>query len=70
MRTKEDVIKFIKGLPENVTLEDILEELHIRAKIEKGLQDLKTGKTVSHEEVKEKLSKWLIKDGQNQLLRM
>jgi predicted transcriptional regulator len=60
MRTKEDVIKFIKGLPENVTLEDILEELHIRAKIEKGLQDLKTGKTVSHEEVKEKLSKWLI----------
>lgn len=60
MRTKQDVIRFIKGLPENVTLEDILEELHVRAKIEKGLQDLNTGKTVSHEEVKEKLSKWLI----------
>jgi predicted transcriptional regulator len=60
MRTKQDVIRFIKGLPENVTLEDILEELHVRAKIEKGLQDLNSGKTVSHEEVKEKLSKWLI----------
>lgn len=60
MSTKQDVIRFIKGLPENVTLEDILEEQHVRAKIEKGLQDLNTGKTVSHEEVKEKLSKWLI----------
>lgn len=60
MRTKQDVIRFINGLPENVTLEDILEELQVRAKIEKGLQDLNTGKTVSHDEVKEKLSKWLI----------
>ena len=59
MSTKEEVIRFIKGLPENVTLEDILEELYVRAKIEKGLQDLNTGKTVSHNEVKEKLSKWL-----------
>jgi hypothetical protein len=47
MRTKQDVIRFINGLPENVTLEVILEELHVRAKIEKGLQDLNTGKTVS-----------------------
>jgi predicted transcriptional regulator len=59
MSTKEEVIRFIKGLPENVTLEDILEELYVRAKIEKGLRDLNTGKTVSHNEVKEKLSKWL-----------
>jgi predicted transcriptional regulator len=59
MSTKEDVIRFIKGLPENVTLEDILEELYVRAKIEKGLRDLNAGKTVSHNAVKEKLSKWL-----------
>lgn len=59
MSTKEEVIRFIKGLPENVTLEDIMEELYVRAKIEKGLQDLDTGKMVSHNEVKEKLRKWL-----------
>jgi predicted transcriptional regulator len=59
MSTKEEVIRFIKSLPENVTLDDILEELKVRAKIEKGLRDLNTGKTVSHSEVKEKLSKWL-----------
>ncbi|MDF2789139.1 MAG: hypothetical protein K0S80_2237 [Neobacillus sp.] len=59
MSSKEEVIRFIKGLPENVTLEDILEELYVRAKIEKGLQELENGKTVSHNEVKEKLSKWL-----------
>ncbi|MCL6573437.1 MAG: hypothetical protein K6T88_17415 [Bacillus sp. (in: Bacteria)] len=60
MRTKQDVIRFINALPENVTLVDILEELQVRAKIDKGLQDLNTGKTVSHDEVKQKLSKWLI----------
>jgi predicted transcriptional regulator len=52
MSTKEEVIRFIMSLPENVTLDDILEELKVSAKIEKGLQDLNTGKTVSHSEVK------------------
>ncbi|NHC43127.1 hypothetical protein G6549_24845 [Bacillus sp. MM2020_1] len=59
MSTKEEVIRFIKGLIENVTLEDILEEQYVVAKIEKGLRDLNTGKTFSHNDVKEKLSKWL-----------
>ncbi|MDR6123442.1 putative transcriptional regulator [Bacillus sp. SLBN-46] len=59
MSIKEDVIRIIKGLPENVSLEDILEELQVIAKVEKGLQDLNNGKAVSHNEVKEKISKWL-----------
>ncbi|MBU9719911.1 MULTISPECIES: hypothetical protein [Bacillaceae] len=59
MSTKEEVIKFIKDLPENVTLEDIIKELYVRKKIEKGIQELNNGKVVSHNEVKEKLGKWL-----------
>ncbi|ADU32172.1 MULTISPECIES: hypothetical protein [Evansella] len=59
MSTKEEVIKLIKDLPENVTLEDIIKELYVRKKIEKGIQELNNGKVVSHNEVKEKLGKWL-----------
>ncbi|UTR12153.1 hypothetical protein MM300_07640 [Evansella sp. LMS18] len=59
MSTKEEVIKLIKDLPENVTLEDIMRELYVRSKIEKGITDLNDGKVVSHDEVKEKLGKWL-----------
>jgi predicted transcriptional regulator len=57
--TKEEVIKLIKNLPENVTLEDIMRELYVRSKIEKGIQELNVGKVVSHDEVKGKLEKWL-----------
>lgn len=59
MSTKEEVIKLIKDLPENVTLEDIMRELYVRTKIEKGIQELNAGKVISHDEVKEKLGKWL-----------
>ncbi|GAA0338131.1 hypothetical protein GCM10008967_30520 [Bacillus carboniphilus] len=59
MSTKEEIIKLIKDLPENVTLEDIMRELYDRSKIEKGIRELNSGKAMSHSEVKEKLGKWL-----------
>ncbi|MDC3412407.1 hypothetical protein NC797_00075 [Aquibacillus sp. 3ASR75-11] len=59
MSTKEEVLKLISDLPESVTIEDIMRELYIRSKIDKGIQELNSGKVVSHEQVKEKLGKWL-----------
>lgn len=59
MSAKEEVIKIIEELPNNVTLEDIIRELSIKAKIEKGLDQLNNGKYYSHEEVREQFAKWL-----------
>ncbi|MDC3417004.1 hypothetical protein [Aquibacillus salsiterrae] len=59
MSTKKEVIKLIKDLPENVTLDDIMRELYVRKKIEKGIKELDAEKFVPHEVVKEKLGKWL-----------
>jgi predicted transcriptional regulator len=59
MSAKEEVIKIIEELPNNVTLEDIIKELSVKAKIEKGLDQLNNGEYYSHEEVKEKFAKWL-----------
>jgi len=59
MSAKEEVIKIIEELPNNVTLEDIIKELSVKSKIEKGLTQLNNEESYSHEEVKEKLTKWL-----------
>ena len=40
MSAKEEVIKIIKDLPNDVTLEDIVNELSVKVKIEKGLDQL------------------------------
>lgn len=59
MSAKEEAIKIIEELPNNVTLEDIIKELSVKAKIEKGLDQLNNGEYYSHEVVKEKFAKWL-----------
>ncbi|WP_163969238.1 hypothetical protein [Oceanobacillus halotolerans] len=59
MSTKEEVIKIIKDLPNDVTLEDIIKKLSVKEKIEKGLNQLNDGEYYSHDKVKEKFAKWL-----------
>jgi len=56
---KESIIQMIKNLPEDISLEDIIEAIYVRQKIEKGLKDSKEGNLYTHEEAKEHLEKWL-----------
>jgi predicted transcriptional regulator len=60
MATEKDrIIKMIKTLPDDTTMEDIIEAIYVRQKIEKGLKDSEEGKLFTHEEAKERLAKWL-----------
>ncbi|MDX9762938.1 MAG: hypothetical protein ACOX2W_02510 [Desulfomonilia bacterium] len=59
MNNKELAIKTIQELPESATWTDIEERIHFLAAIEKGLADIKSGKVVPHNEVKESLKEWL-----------
>ena len=56
---KENIIEMIKTLPNDVSMEDIIEAIYVRQKIEKGLKDSEEGKLYTHEEAKQRLSKWL-----------
>lgn len=56
---KENIINMIKDLPDDVSMEDIIEAIYVRQKIEKGLKDSEEGKIYTHEEAKELLKKWL-----------
>jgi len=59
MLTKEKIIKSIDALPDNVTIDQVIDRIIMLDKIEQGLKDIEEGKTHSTEEVKAKLSKWL-----------
>jgi len=47
--------QIIDQLPEQATWDDILYELYVRQKIEAGLKSVEEGRTVPHEEVKQRL---------------
>ena len=49
---KDEAIKMIARLPEEVSWDDIMYRLYVKRKIEEGLK-AEEGRTVSHEEVKE-----------------
>lgn len=52
---KEEAISWIKKLPEGVSLDEIFYRLYAKQKILKGLEDLRHGRTVSHEEVEARM---------------
>jgi len=47
---KDRVIDAVRELPEDATVEDVMERLYFLAKVEKGLRQADAGETVSHEE--------------------
>ena len=56
---KESVISMVKDMRENVTLEDIMEQLYVKQKILKGQYQLENGQFYTHEEAKEIMTEWL-----------
>jgi predicted transcriptional regulator len=56
---KREVISLVKRLPENSTLEEIMEHLYVKQKILKGQRQLETGQFYTHEEAKKIMKKWL-----------
>jgi predicted transcriptional regulator len=59
MTAKEKVLKAVRDLPDDASIEDAMERLLFLAKIEKGLLQADSGRTLSHVQVKEKMAKWL-----------
>jgi len=59
MLTKEKVKKSIDRLPESFTVDQVVEELVVLDKIEKGLKEVEEGKVYTTKQVKDQLKKWL-----------
>jgi len=59
MLTKEKVRKTIDRLPENFTVDQVVEELIVLNKIEEGLNDAEQGRVFTTNQVKKELKTWL-----------
>jgi predicted transcriptional regulator len=59
MTTRDKVIRAIRDLPDDASLEDAMERILLLAKIERGIQQADSGQTVPHAQVVERMAKWL-----------
>jgi predicted transcriptional regulator len=58
---KEEVRELLDNLPDDASLEDIQYHLYVRQKIQRGLAAAEQGRTIAHEEVVRRMSRWLEK---------
>lgn len=57
--TKQLLLKYINQLPEKFTLEEVMEKILFLHKIEAGKMQSSNGETIPHNQVKDRLKKWL-----------
>lgn len=56
---KQEVQKVLDNLPDESSLEDIQYHLYVLQHIERGRQDVAAGRVLSHEEVEQRMARWL-----------
>ena len=59
MITKTQLINTLDNLPENITIDQVIDHLIFIEKVQKGIEDSKNGRTNSKEEARKKLNKWI-----------
>lgn len=57
--TKDIVINTLKEFPESFTIDELVEKLIFKQKVQSGLEQSQQGNTFSTEEAKKQLNKWL-----------
>jgi predicted transcriptional regulator len=55
---KEKIKAMLKEFPDNVVIEDFIDRIIIRAKIEKALNQTNEGEYMTSEELDEEIKKW------------
>jgi predicted transcriptional regulator len=59
MIAKEQMLKAIRELPDDATVEDAIERLYLLYKIERGIAQADAGQKVSQEEARRHMARWL-----------
>ena len=59
MTTREIAKSVIEALPEDASMDDIMQALYIRAKLERAERSIEDGHGIPHAEAKQRLKKWL-----------
>jgi predicted transcriptional regulator len=59
MTEKEIVLKTIRELPDDCSIDEIADRIEFLAAVQKGLDQLDRGEGIPHEEIKRQLASWL-----------
>ncbi|HEX9640729.1 MAG TPA: hypothetical protein VGB13_05390 [Candidatus Krumholzibacteria bacterium] len=59
MSAKQDVTEMLRRMPDDATPEDILYTVYLHMLVERGMEDVREGRTLSHEEVMQNVQHWL-----------
>jgi predicted transcriptional regulator len=56
---KQAALQLVERLDDDVSFEDIIYELYVLEKIQRGMKDAEEEQVVSHEDARERLKRWL-----------
>ena len=59
MITKTHLLNTFEKLPENLTIDQVIDHLIFIEKVQKGINDSRNGRVNSQEEAKKKLGRWI-----------
>lgn len=62
---KQQVIRTMESLPEEITIDDIMAGLYFKQQVDASLRELDEGKGIPHEEVEKLISGWVKRYGYN-----
>lgn len=51
---KQEAQKLIDGLPDEISWDDIIYQMYVKKKIERGMKAAREGRVIPHEEVKKR----------------
>jgi predicted transcriptional regulator len=64
---KQEAFKLLERLPDDVSMDALLAELHFIASVQRGIEDARRGDVVTQDEVRQRLNSWLESSGREQL---
>ena len=56
---KQDVKQILDSLPDDTTYEDVQYHLFVRQRIQRGLNELNAGRTLTQQEVEQRMQTWI-----------
>ena len=59
MTEKELILNTVQALPDEIKIEEVMEKLYFLLKVEEGISQADLKQSITHEEAKKRLDKWL-----------
>ncbi|MEW6236616.1 MAG: hypothetical protein AB1656_14625 [Candidatus Omnitrophota bacterium] len=56
---KQEIIELIQTMPDDADYDEIMAQIYFKQSVDRSLKQIEEGKTISHEEAKIRLSKWI-----------